>query len=84
LVIARREGWARALGVLVLVSGAGYAIDCVGLVASGHVLGFAKITFVGEIVLMFWLLWKGIRPSRVDSSKSVTVSVPESDWRRRP
>lgn len=65
-IICRREGWVRALGVLVLVAGAGYVIDCVGATTSGHTPGLARITFVGELILMVWLLWKGLRrsPSR--------------------
>jgi hypothetical protein len=61
VVISGREGWLRALGVLVLAAGAGYAIDCVGMATTGHAPGLAKITFVGEVALMFWLLWRGVR-----------------------
>ena len=54
----------RWLGVLVVIAGAGYLVDGFGklLIPSDHVT-VAMFTFVGEFLLIFWLLWKGIKGS---------------------
>ncbi|MET7403299.1 DUF4386 family protein [Dactylosporangium sp. NPDC005572] len=51
------------LGALLLLAGAGYAGDSLGTVA-GYDLGLATFTFVGEVVLLGWLLWAGYRAPR--------------------
>jgi hypothetical protein len=52
----------RSLGVLVAVAGLGYTIDGVGRVLlSGYDANLTRFTFVGELLLMVWLLWKGRR-----------------------
>jgi hypothetical protein len=50
----------KLLGILVAVAGAGYLVDSFGaLLFSGHALSVAAVTFVGEFLLMLWLLVKG-------------------------
>jgi hypothetical protein len=57
------------LGVLVAVAGLGYVVDGFGYVVDGfgamlqegYDLGLARFTFVGEVLLMVWLLWRGRR-----------------------
>jgi hypothetical protein len=50
------------MGTLVIVAGLGYLIDGVGtLLVPNYSLTVATYTFIGEPVLMVWLLWKGIR-----------------------
>lgn len=61
VLLVRREGWARAVGALVTISGLGYLIDAGATLATGHPVGAAGVTFVGELVLMVWLLWRGVR-----------------------
>ena len=52
----------RVLGILVIAAGLGYLIDgCGKLLAPDYSLTVAMYTFVGEPLLIFWLLWKGIR-----------------------
>jgi Domain of unknown function (DUF4386) len=52
----------RVLGVLVMAAGLGYLIDGGGKVlVPNYSLTIAMYTFVGEPLLMFWLLWKAIR-----------------------
>lgn len=52
----------KILGILVTVAGLGYAVDGVGKILSpDYHLSLAMFTFVGEVLLIFWLLWKGIR-----------------------
>jgi hypothetical protein len=47
----------RFIGVLVAISGAGYITDSLGrLLVSSHLFEVASVTFVGEVVLMVWLL----------------------------
>ncbi|GGM77605.1 DUF4386 domain-containing protein [Dactylosporangium sucinum] len=51
------------LGALLILAGAGYAGDSLGTIA-GYDLGLATFTFVGEVVLLGWLLWAGYRAPR--------------------
>jgi Domain of unknown function (DUF4386) len=47
----------RFIGVLVAIAGAGYLIDSVGgLLKATYTFELASFTFVGEVVLMVWLL----------------------------
>jgi hypothetical protein len=50
------------LGALVVLGGIGYIVDGVATAAkAGHDLGLARFTFVGEVLLMIWLLRRGRR-----------------------
>ncbi|MFC4224767.1 DUF4386 domain-containing protein [Lysinibacter cavernae] len=52
------------LGVLLVVAGLGYVIDGVGNVAiAGYSGNIAQFAFVGEVVLIVWLLARGTRLS---------------------
>jgi hypothetical protein len=57
-VVFRHGGGLRLLGGLVLAAGGGYVLDGVGSITSGHAYGIAGFTFVGEIALMIWLLFR--------------------------
>ena len=47
----------RVIGVLVAIAGAGYLIDSLGgLLYATYTLELASLTFIGEVVLMVWLL----------------------------
>jgi hypothetical protein len=65
-LLVRRTGVVtRLVGVLVLVSGIGYAADTVlRLLAPGLDVGVAAFTFIGEVVLIGWLVVGGIRVAR--------------------
>jgi Domain of unknown function (DUF4386) len=55
----------RVVGILVTIAGVGYLIDGVGKVlVPNYSLTIAMYTFVGEPLLMLWLLWKAIRGFR--------------------
>ena len=58
-----RSGFApRVIGVLLVLAGLGYLIDKIGAVlVSGYSLEISRFSFVGEAVLIFWLLIKGVR-----------------------
>jgi hypothetical protein len=52
----------RVLGILVIAAGLGYLVDgCGNVLMPNYSLTVAMYTFVGEPLLMLWLLWKGIR-----------------------
>jgi hypothetical protein len=58
-----RSGFApRIIGVLLVAAGLGYLVDEIGAVlVSGYSLEISRFSFVGEAVLIFWLLIKGVR-----------------------
>ncbi len=50
------------LGVLLVIAGLGYAVDSFGeLLFADYDVSVAAFTFVGEVVLIFWLLLRGRR-----------------------
>ena len=50
------------LGIFVIVAGLGYLVDSFGkILLPSYNLTIASFTFVGEVLLMIWLLWKGIK-----------------------
>ena len=52
----------KIIGLLLLVAGIGYVVDGFGAVLSpGYSLDISRFTFVGEAMLIFWLLIKGSR-----------------------
>ena len=55
--------WLEAIiGVLLVLAGLGYMVDKIGSVlVSGYSLEISRFSFVGEAVLIFWLLIKGVR-----------------------
>ena len=61
--LAYRSGFmSKVIGILLLVAGLGYVVDAFGLVLSaGYTADISRFTFVGEAVLIFWLLIKGRR-----------------------
>jgi hypothetical protein len=53
----RRSGLPRVIGVLVAIAGAGYLIDSLGgLLYAAPRFELASLTFIGEVMLMVWLL----------------------------
>ena len=52
----------RWLGIFLLLAALGYVVDGFGKTLSpGYSLNIAQFTFVGEVLLIFWLLWKGFK-----------------------
>jgi hypothetical protein len=50
----------KILGTLLVLAGLGYAVDGLGsLLNPEYSLSISKVTFIGELVLIFWLLIKG-------------------------
>ena len=62
LLVWRAAYAPRFLGILLALAGLGYAVDSFGIVLfAGYALEVATFTFVGEVVLIFWLLLRGRR-----------------------
>src|SRR4029450_6148119 len=62
LLVWRAAYAPRFLGILLALAGLGYAVDSFGIVLfAGYALEVATFTFVGEVVLVFWLLLRGRR-----------------------
>jgi len=80
--LAYRSGFiAKIIGILLVIAGLGYLIDRFGTVlVSGYALGVAQVTFVGEAVLIFWLLIRGRRLTlnRVATTTVRSPSTPNS------
>jgi hypothetical protein len=56
----------RFIGVLVAIAGVGYLIDSLGgLLDASYPFELASFTFVGEVVLMVWLLVFAVRGPRL-------------------
>jgi hypothetical protein len=52
----------KVLGILLAVASLGYLIDSFGkILLPNYNLTIAMFTFVGELLLIFWLLWRGIK-----------------------
>jgi len=50
------------LGVFLVLAAVGYIVDGFGkTLSSDYNLNIAQFTFVGEVLLIFWLLWRGIK-----------------------
>jgi len=50
------------LGIFLVLASVGYIVDGFGKILSPvYSLNIAQFTFVGEVLLMFWLLWKGYK-----------------------
>lgn len=50
------------LGVLLVLASVGYIVDGFGKYFSpDYNLNIAQFTFVGEVLLIFWLLWRGFK-----------------------
>ncbi|MCF7797361.1 MAG: DUF4386 domain-containing protein [Lentisphaeria bacterium] len=50
------------LGVLVVIAGLGYCIDSAGkMLSPTYDLNLAAYTFLGEVLLMGWLIWRGVK-----------------------
>ena len=52
----------KVIGILVAIAALGYLIDSFGaLLSSSYDANLAGFAFVGEALLMLWLLWRGRR-----------------------
>ena len=50
------------LGIFLVLASVGYIVDGIGTMLSpDYSLKLAQFTFIGEVLLIFWLLWKGFK-----------------------
>jgi len=50
------------LAVLLVVAGAGYVVDGFGkMLLPAYSFSISQFTFIGEVLLIFWLFWKGAK-----------------------
>lgn len=89
IVVVRSGFLPRFLGGLVILAGVGYAVDSFGvLLAPGHGIALSEVTFVGEALLMLWLLARGMNPSAWADAPSSTdashLGARAHRWRYRP
>jgi hypothetical protein len=64
------EEIARILGILLVVAGLGYLIDSFGkLLLPNYNVTIAMYTFIGELLLMVWHLWKGAKIPEMEGDK---------------
>jgi len=71
VLLFRSSVISKVLGALVIVAGAGYLVDSLGeVLVPDYTLSLAVFTFVGEVLLIVWLVWVAIRglPSDFESS----------------
>ncbi len=77
-LLLRRSGvFATIVGALVLIAGAGYLADSVLWVLVPDALVLAQFTFIGEIVLIAWLVVGGIRSIRADREDVAHATTPD-------
>jgi hypothetical protein len=70
------------LGVLVVVAGAGYLADTfTRILVPDFEFTFSLITFVGEALLIFWLLWSAMKgfPSEIGSRSGQMTERPPAN-----
>ena len=61
-LLFRSADFPRFLGVLVVIAGSGYLADSfTRILVPDFVFTFSEFTFVGEALLIFWLLWRAIK-----------------------
>ena len=52
----------KVISILLIIAGSGYLIDSLGsLLSANYNLSIAGFTLIGELILIFWLLIKGVK-----------------------
>jgi Domain of unknown function (DUF4386) len=58
----------RWLGILIAIAGIGYLVDGVGtILVANYTPTISSVTFIGEVVLIGWLIWTAVRGTRARS-----------------
>lgn len=58
----------KILGILVILAALGYLIDSAGqMLSPNYDMTIAMFTFIGEVLLVFWLLFKGVKTPEMKS-----------------
>lgn len=77
-LLYRSADFPKFLGVLVVIAGGGYLVDSFGtILIAEYSLTIGAFTFVGEALLIFWLLWRAIKGfpsgSEIEGGRSVSA-----------
>jgi hypothetical protein len=65
----------KLIGILMFVAGFGYIVDSIGLfLLPGLHIDFSQYTFIGELVLLLWLLIKGVNTEQWEKRALDTAS----------
>lgn len=77
-LLFKSANFPRFLGVLVVVAGGGYLADSFArILVPGFAFTFSVFTFVGEALLILWLLWRAVRGFASESdSRGGQVTEP--------
>jgi hypothetical protein len=61
--LALKSGYVpKWLGFFLVLASVGYIVDGFGkMLSPAYSLSIAQFTFIGEVLLIFWLLWKGVK-----------------------
>ena len=70
-LIYKSDYFPRFLGLLVSIAGLGYTIDSSGnILSANYNISIAMFTFIGEVLLIFWLILRGIKGFNNKGEKS--------------
>jgi hypothetical protein len=59
------------LGAFLVLAASGYIVDGFGkMLFPAYNLSIAQFTFIGEVLLIFWLLWRGIKGFEIEPKTS--------------
>jgi hypothetical protein len=76
-LLFRSAAFPRFLGALVILAGAGYLGDSFGkILVPDYALTISVFTFVGEALLIVWLLWIAIKGSRSAAISPTAAGAP--------
>jgi hypothetical protein len=76
LLLRHRGVFARIVGVFVAIAAAGYLLDGAVPIAVPGWGSIAQFTFVGEILLIAWLITGGIRSARLVQRTGLVPTDP--------
>lgn len=74
ILVFKSVNFPKFLGVLVFIAGIGYLVDSFSKVLfSDYALTVSMYTFIGEVLLIFWLFWRGARGPRKEILQEVAI-----------
>jgi hypothetical protein len=80
-LVFKSTNFPRFLGALVAVAGAGYLFDSFGtILGPNYALTVGAYTFLGEVLLIFWLLWRAVKGFPADETLPDTVRKRDPRW----
>ncbi|WP_074025417.1 DUF4386 domain-containing protein [Corynebacterium crudilactis] len=55
------------IGILLVLAGGGYAFDALMVFLNIETITLSEFTFIGEVILLIWLMWSGFQASKISS-----------------